>query len=92
MRLTVLPLLAAAIFSTAAAEPVPRNLEPLDALYPSLDALYLDLHRTPELSLHEEKTAAKLAAQMRKLGYTVTRRWAETDWSQCSPTAPGGRS
>ena len=44
----------------------------LDALYPSLESLYLDLHRNPELSLHEEKTAAKLAARMRALGYEVT--------------------
>ncbi|HET6982888.1 MAG TPA: amidohydrolase, partial [Myxococcaceae bacterium] len=30
--------------------------------------------RNPELSLREEKTAGKLAAQMRKLGYTVTEK------------------
>jgi hypothetical protein len=28
----------------------PDALSPLDALYPSLDALYVDLHRNPELS------------------------------------------
>jgi amidohydrolase len=49
-------------------------LAPLDALYPSLDALYQDLHRTPELSLHEEKTAAKMVAQLRALGFEVTER------------------
>jgi amidohydrolase len=46
----------------------------LDALYPSLDALYLDLHRNPELSHQEEKTAAKLAARLRALGFDVTER------------------
>jgi amidohydrolase len=46
----------------------------LDAIYPSLDALYQDLHRNPELSLREEKTAAKMAAQLRKSGFTVTER------------------
>jgi amidohydrolase len=44
----------------------------LDAAYPSLDALYRDLHQNPELSLHEEKTAAKLAAKLRALGFEVT--------------------
>ena len=46
----------------------PPELSGLDALYPSLDALYIDLHRNPELSLHEEKTAAKLASRMRAAG------------------------
>jgi amidohydrolase len=50
----------------------PPQLSGLDALYPSLDALYIDLHRNPELSLHEEKTAAKLASRIRALGYEVT--------------------
>jgi amidohydrolase len=44
----------------------------IDAVYPQVEALYLDLHRNPELSYHEEKTAAKVAEQLRKLGYEVT--------------------
>lgn len=48
------------------------GLAGLDAAYPSLDALYRDLHQNPELSLHEEKTAAKLALQLRALGFEVT--------------------
>jgi amidohydrolase len=48
------------------------GLEGLDALYPKLDALYLDLHQNPELSMREEKTAAKMAAQLRGFGYAVT--------------------
>lgn len=47
-------------------------LAPLDHLYPQLDALYQDLHQSPELSRHEEKTAAKLAERLRGLGYEVT--------------------
>jgi len=50
----------------------PPELSGLDALYPSLDALYQDLHRNPELSNHEEKTAAKMAARLRQLGFEVT--------------------
>ena len=48
------------------------ELSLLDALYPSLDALYQDLHRNPELSLHEIKTAAKMAAKLKALGFEVT--------------------
>jgi hippurate hydrolase len=46
----------------------------LDAIYPALDKLYIDLHRNPELSLQEEKTAAKMARQLRDAGYTVTEK------------------
>jgi hippurate hydrolase len=50
----------------------PRDTLGLDAVYPELDALYLDLHKNPELSGREEKTAAKLADRLRRLGYEVT--------------------
>jgi hippurate hydrolase len=43
-----------------------------------VEALYLDLHRNPELSYHEEKTAAKIADQLRKLGYDVTTNFGGT--------------
>jgi amidohydrolase len=46
--------------------------EQLDAIYPEIALLYLDLHRNPELSLHEEQTAAKIAVQLRRLGFDVT--------------------
>jgi hippurate hydrolase len=39
---------------------------------PALVETYKYLHRNPELSHHEEKTAAFIAAELRKLGYTVT--------------------
>jgi len=47
-------------------------LAPLDALYPNLEAFYVDLHQSPELSMREEKTSAKVAARLRELGYDVT--------------------
>ena len=40
----------------------------------SLTAIYKDLHAHPELSHHEERTSALLAAELRKAGYTVTER------------------
>ncbi|HVT59226.1 MAG TPA: amidohydrolase [Thermoanaerobaculia bacterium] len=52
-----------------AAAAAPRGDADLD---PGLIALYVDLHRNPELSLHEEKTAAKLAERLRGLGFEVT--------------------
>src|ERR1700719_3591084 len=66
--LVTLPLLAclaqAQSPATVAAE--------VEAIYPQSEALYLDLHRHPELSLHEQQTSAKLAAGLRGLGFTVT--------------------
>jgi len=47
-------------------------LEGLDQLYPQLDALYLDLHKNPELSSREQKTVAKMAEELKRLGYEVT--------------------
>lgn len=40
--------------------------------YPTLDSFYQDLHANPELSLMEEKTAAKVAAELRAAGCEVT--------------------
>ena len=59
----------------AAASPAPPAdpvLAPIDSLYPDLEKLYIDLHQTPELSLHEEKSSAKMAARLKALGYEVT--------------------
>jgi amidohydrolase len=62
---------AAAPLGLAAAAPAAAAVPAAD-LDPDLVALYIDLHRNPELSLHEEKTAAKLAARLRRLGFEVT--------------------
>ncbi len=42
--------------------------------YPSLEKLYHTLHAHPELSLLEEKTAARMAAELRAAGFTVTEK------------------
>src|SRR5438270_7173094 len=44
----------------------------VDSVYKDVEALYIDLHQTPELSLHEQKTAAKMADALRQNGYEVT--------------------
>ena len=46
----------------------------VEASYPQLDALYKDLHAHPELAFEEVKTAARLAAEMRALGFEVTEK------------------
>ena len=32
------------------------SVEQVAAIYPEIDALYLDLHQHPELSMHEQQT------------------------------------
>lgn len=63
---------AGAAAQTKATALVAPSAEQVNAIYPDVEALYLDLHRNPELSLHEQQTAAKLAERVRGLGYEVT--------------------
>src|SRR5438128_3166788 len=56
----------------------PKLTKDVESVYPDMHALYLDLHQSPELSFHETQTAAKLAAQLRNLGFEVTEHVGET--------------
>ncbi|MFO0968411.1 MAG: amidohydrolase [Gemmataceae bacterium] len=72
-RLAFLPLLllpAAAL--SADAPPVVAIQKIIDATYPALDDLYKHIHAHPELALHEEKTAARLAKELAAAGFAVT--------------------
>jgi amidohydrolase len=62
-------LLVSVIGRPAAAQGIAAEV---DAVYAQTDALYQELHRSPELSGREEQTAAKLAAGLKALGYEVT--------------------
>ncbi len=73
LNILAAPALAAGLLALPAASGSPA-LAPLAGIYPDLEALYVDLHQTPELSLHEEKTSAKLAARLKALGYDVTEK------------------
>src|SRR3974377_2487351 len=42
--------------------------------YPSLEALYKQLHANPELSLQEQQTSARMAQELKKLGFEVTEK------------------
>jgi amidohydrolase len=66
--------LLASLVAAAAGQNASGNSKEVDAVYPEAHALYLDLHKNPELSSHETQTAAKLADHLRKLGYDVTER------------------
>jgi len=73
--LALLPLVLGTLLraEAPAASPIFKDVTAgLTAIYPNLDALYQDLHRHPELSAKETRTAAILAAHLRKLGFEVT--------------------
>jgi amidohydrolase len=46
--------------------------------YPKLDAFYKDIHAHPEIAFQEVKTAAKLAVEMRAIGFEVTEQVGKT--------------
>lgn len=49
-----------------------KQIEDLTAAnYPQWDALYKHLHQNPELSLQEEKSAARMALELKKIGFVV---------------------
>src|SRR6476620_9512191 len=50
----------------------------IESDYAKLEALYKDIHAHPEIAFQEEKTAAKLAAEMRALGFEVTEHVGKT--------------
>ncbi len=74
MRLLVVLLFGAAMISALAQESPAQKAaqEKLAAEMPGLVALYQHLHASPELSFQEEKTAARVAEELRRAGYEVT--------------------
>jgi len=81
-------LLASAALCTASLLPAHAEIDvvrlkaaiekSVEADYPKLDALYKDIHAHPEVAFQEVKTAAKLAAEMRALGFDVTEKVGKT--------------
>src|SRR5580692_10508430 len=61
----------------------------LDTTYPHLDALYKDIHQHPELGFQEVNTAAKLAKEMRALGFDVTEHVGKTGIVAIYHNGPG---
>jgi amidohydrolase len=81
------------LFTAAAAmlaTPAPAALaDDIRADMPVLMALYRDLHANPELSMQEVRTPAKLAAEARKLGFTVTEKVGKTGVVAVMKNGPG---
>jgi len=71
---TKLGLLAAASMLAVSPAQADSLNEAIAADLPSLMEIYRDLHSNPELSGEEVRTAAKLAAEARRLGFTVTEK------------------
>ena len=61
----------------------------IDAMYPKLDAIYKDLHAHPELAFQEVRTAGKLAAEMRAIGFEVTEKVGKTGIVAIYKNGPG---
>ncbi|MBP0600541.1 amidohydrolase [Herbaspirillum sp. LeCh32-8] len=61
----------------------------VDAGYGRLEALYKELHAHPELAFQETRTAARLAGEMRKLGFEVTEKVGETGIVALYRNGPG---
>ena len=88
MKRFTVPLLVSAALYAASALPARAQIDvarlktaiemSVENYYPKLDALYKDLHAHPEIAFQEENTAAKLAAEMRALGFDVTEKVGKT--------------
>lgn len=69
---TVVLLSAATIFAQAPEATREAVRARVTQEYPALFELYKRLHANPELSFHEEKTAARVADELKRAGYEVT--------------------
>ena len=66
--------------------PTPADV---DAIYPDIEALYIDLHQHPELAFQEVQTAAKLAARVKALGFDVATGVGKTGIVAVMKNGPG---
>jgi hippurate hydrolase len=84
-------LCAAALILTAAPEPARADAlgDAVAKDMPSLLSLYRELHAAPELSMQEVKTAARLAAEVKKLGFDVTTGVGKTGVVAVMKNGPG---
>jgi len=86
-RIALAALLPLALLTApAAADPLSDQVR---ADMPSLMAIYRDLHANPELSMAETRTAAKLAAEAKRLGFEVTTGVGKTGVVAVMKNGPG---
>jgi amidohydrolase len=75
--------LTSLLLASGAASQQPKLDVALDQELPSLVSTYKALHAAPELSHHEDKTAALLAGELRGFGYEVTEhvgKYPKPEW------------
>ena len=83
-------LLLAAVAMTVATPSAAATLsDSIKADMPQLMTLYRDLHANPELSMKEVRTPAKLAPEMRTLGFDVTEPVGKTGLVAVMKNGPG---
>jgi hippurate hydrolase len=79
-------VLLASLTAPAAADPIADQVK---ADMPSLMTLYRDLHANPELSMQEVRSAARMAAEAKKLGFQVTTGVGKTGVVAVMKNGPG---
>lgn len=81
--------LALAVFALPAPANAAALSEAIKADMPQLMKLYRELHMDPELSMQEVRTPARMAAEMRKLGFMVTEKVGKTGVVAMMKNGPG---
>jgi len=81
--------LGVAAMRLSSAAPAATVSQDVAADMPQLLELYRDLHANPELSFQETRSASKLAAEMRKLGFEVTEKVGRTGVVAVMKNGPG---
>jgi amidohydrolase len=81
--------LAAAAMTLSTPASAAALSDAIHADIPMLMTLYRDLHANPELSMQEVRTPAKLAPEMRKLGFEVTEHVGKTGVVAVMKNGPG---
>src|SRR4051795_9696896 len=87
--MTLKPLIATAALLASAAAHAATLSESIRADMPQLMSLYRDIHSNPELSMQEVRTPAKLAPEVRKLGFEVTEHVGKTGVVAVMKNGPG---
>src|SRR3954470_14757973 len=81
--------LAAAAMTASTPAAAASLQDSIRADMPMLMNLYRDLHANPELSMQEVRTPAKIAPEMRKLGFEVTEHVGKTGVVAVMKNGPG---
>lgn len=87
--IALLSLIVPAAQAQVAAPLKTQVTQRVDGMYPWLDGIYKDLHAHPEIAFQEVRTAGKLAAEMRKLGFEVTEKVGKTGIVAIYRNGPG---